>query len=352
MQFVAAGKPLELRHLETPKTVGRGVLVKVEVAGVCHSDIHLISGYYDLGNGKRLSTTDRGIRLPVTLGHEISGKVAEIGTEAETDLINGDSVIVYPWLGCGSCRKCKTGKENQCEVKPNSIGIFQDGGYAEYVLVPDAKYLINSKGLDPSQSAPLACSGITAYSAVKKCELGPNDFLVIIGVGGLGSTALQLVKKTTKARVAVLDIDDTKLALAAKLGADHVLNTRDLTRKDAVSGTRAFNSGLSADGVIDFVGNPTTTSLGFQLLGREGRLVLVGLFGGSVELPLPLFPLRGAGILGNFTGTLQDLIELTEFARKGLVSPIVSQTFELEEVNLALEKLEQGKIEGRAVIKF
>jgi propanol-preferring alcohol dehydrogenase len=352
MRLVADGQDLKAMSVEIPLSVPRSVLVRVKATGVCHSDIHLISGAYDMGEGRRLSATDGGKRLPLTPGHEITGTVEKLGGGAESvGVKEGDQVVVYPWIGCGACRKCLSGKENLCEGASAFLGFMRDGGYAEYVLVPDARYLVKADGMDPSQSATLACSGLTAFSTIRRCGLRSDDLLLVIGAGGLGTAAIQIAKKTTGARIAVADVDDSKLELAAKLGADHIFNTSKMDAGDLVSSVRSINQGRGADAVADFVGTPTTTSSGFRLLGREGRLVLVGLMGGAVQLPLPLFPLRGAQILGNFTGTLAEMVELVGLARRGIIAPVVTGAYRLEEANEVLARLGRGEIKGRAVLK-
>lgn len=352
MRLVADGQALAPTSVEIPRVIPRSVLVKVTATGVCHSDLHLISGAYDMGEGRRLSTTDGGKRLPLTPGHEIAGTVEELGSGPESGGVRpGDRVIVYPWIGCGSCRKCRAGKENLCEGTPAFLGFMRDGGYAEFVLVPDARYLVNVGDMDPSQSATLACSGLTAFTTIRKCGLRSDELLLVIGAGGVGTAAIQLAKKTTEARVAVTDVDESKLELATRLGADHVFNTAEMDAAGLATSVRSVNHGRGADAVADFVGTPATTSLGFRLLGREGRLVLVGLVGGSAQLSLPLFPLRGAQIVGNFTGTLADLVELVDLARKGTLAPVVTGAFPLEEANEVLTRLGRGEVEGRAVLK-
>ena len=353
MRLVSEGQPLREMKIETPRVGSHSVLVKVDSAGVCHSDIHLISGSYDLGDGKKLSSTRGGAVLPLTPGHEIAGTVEELGSEAEAPerLKKGDHVVVYPWIGCGTCRKCLSGKENLCEGTPAFLGFSRDGGYAEGVLVPDARYLVKADGLDPSQSATLACSGLTAFSAVKRCGLRSDDLLLIIGAGGLGTAAVQIAKKVTGARIAVADIDDSKLQLATDLGADHVFNTAKLDAKNLVSEIRAANQGRGADAVADFVGRPERASLGIRALGHESRLVLVGLMGGSLNVPLPMLPLLGTQVVGNFTGAPADLLELVDLAKRGVIAPVVTETYRLEEANDALAKLQRGEVRGRAVLK-
>lgn len=351
MRLVDYGAPLALKEVEAPRTTD-GVLVKVVAAGVCHTDIHVISGSYDLGENNLLRMSDRGVRLPMTPGHEIAGEVVDLGAfEGKTAVREGDRVVVYPWLGCGACRKCIAGFENMCEVKPASLGIFRDGGYAEYVIVPNPRYLVPAGGLRAEEAAPLGCSGLTAYSALNKCRLDSGELLVIIGAGGLGTTAIQLAARMTGAKVVVLDIDETKLSLASGLGAERTMNISGMEKKAVVEAVRKENQGRGADAVIDFVGNPVSSGIGFDLLTKQGRLVLVGLFGGAASFPLPLFPLRGAQVIGSFTGTLTELSELVQLAANGVVTPVVSGKYRLEEANDVLQKLARGEVPGRAILR-
>jgi len=351
MRLVAAGQPLEGMSFETPSPVVGSALIRVKAAGVCHSDIHLISGGYDLGEGKRLPAIGGGTLLPLTPGHEIAGEVESLGSGTDASgFQEGDKVVVYPWIGCGACRKCRSGRENLCEGSPSFLGFQKDGGYADHVVVPHVRYLLHAERLDHAHAATLACSGLTAFSAIAKCNLGSDDLLLIIGAGGLGLMAVQIAKRTTRARVAVADIDDSKLQLASSQGADWTFNTLDADPKALLSKVRDLNQGRGADAVVDFVGRPPTTALGLRLLGHEGRLVLVGLLGGAAQLPLPILPLYGTQIMGNFTGTLTELAELIQMAKNGVVAPAVAGSYRLEEANDVLAKLERGQINGRAVL--
>lgn len=353
-RIIEWGKPLQIRDVDQPTVTGRGALVRVTAAGVCHTDVHLIEGSYDLGEGKKLSMAERGISLPITPGHEIAGSIVELSPDAkrvQNQMSEGDDIVVYPWLGCGLCRKCRAGLENICEAKPQSLGIFQDGGYAEYVLVPDVRYLVPLHGkIDPTHAAPLACSGLTALSAVKRSRVKASELLLVIGAGGLGTSAIQIAKKTTGARVVALDVDNEKLDLARKIGADEGINTKNLSRREIISKVRELNDGLPADAAIDFVGTPTTSVLGFDLIGRGGRLVIVGLFGGEGKFGLPVFPLKSVEVSGNFTGTIEDLEEMVKLVSRGAINPVVSETAHLEDSNEVIQKLITGKIQGRAVL--
>ncbi len=352
-RIVEPNKPLQVTELEVPKASGSEVIVKVKAAGVCHSDLHLWEGGYDLGDGTFLKVTDRGVKYPVTPGHEIVGTVAEIGTDVKGVSV-GDNVLVYPWLGEGECPACKAGNENLCDA-PKSIGLFQDGGYAENVKVPHYKYLANIDGLDLDAATSLACSGLTAYNAVKKANVNSPEFLVIIGAGGLGLMAIQLAKAITKAKIICVDNDDKKFETAKKMGADFVVNTNVVGSVStggggAVETILSICNGKGADSVIDFVNAPQTAKTGLAVLRKRGNLVLVGLFGGSIDLSLVTIPLKSLTIQGAYTGNYNDMVELIDLAKKGVIKPVISKRYSIDDANEALENLKARKIIGRAVI--
>ena len=352
-RIVEPNKPLEVIELPSPKPTGNEVIVKVKAAGVCHSDLHLWEGGYDLGDGNFLKVTDRGVKYPITPGHEIVGTVSEIGDSVKGVSV-GDQVLVYPWLGCGECPACKVGNENLCDT-PRSIGLFQDGGYAENVKVPHFKYLAKISGIDLDGATSLACSGLTAYTAVKKANMNSPEFLVIIGAGGLGLMGIQIAKAITKAKVICVDLDDNKLQTAKEMGADFVVNSNVIGSVATGSGNAAqkiisLSNNKGADSVIDFVNAPQTVKTGLAALRKRGNLVLVGLFGGSLELSLVTIPLKALTIQGAYTGNYNDMVELIDLAKKGIIKPVISQRYSLDQVNDALENLKQRKIIGRAVI--
>lgn len=341
-RITAPEAPLEISDSQIPRPAGGQVVVRVRSAGVCHSDLHLWEGGYDTGGGF-MKVTDRGVRYPVTPGHEIVGTVHEAGPEAG-EFAPGDEVLVYPWCGCGSCSACSAGSENLCD-SPRSLGIFADGGYAEYVLVPSHKYLARASGLDADGAASLACSGLTAYTAVKKASADDPRSLVVVGAGGLGLMGVQLARAQSNAELVCVDIDDEKLDAAKKMGADRTINS-----KSADAAKQVSDACGGADAVIDFVNAPPTAKLALSVLRKRGRLVMVGLFGGAVELPLVTVPLRAMTIEGAYTGTFSAMQELVELARKGVVKPVVSKKYGLDGANEALGDLKAGKIVGRAVI--
>jgi alcohol dehydrogenase, propanol-preferring len=345
-RIVEVNEPLEVTQLETPKPKGSQVLIKVESSGVCHSDIHLWEGGYEGIGGQLLKTTDRGVKYPLTPGHEIAGIVDSLGEETE-GFTKNEKVLVYPWIGEGVCPACRIGQENLCD-KPRSLGVYRDGGYAEYVLVPSYKYLLRiDDGMDTNASATLSCSALTAYGAVKNTNLKPNDNVVIIGSGGLGLMAVQLAKAITGAKIIATDLDDEKLRVAKKNGADNVINSK---KEDPVKAVLELTDKMGADAVIDFVNASKTVETDMQLLRRRARVVLVGLFGGELKLSLVTMPTRAYKLIGSYTGTLSDMVELVSLATRGVINPVVSDTFKLNQATEALSKLKDGKIIGRAVI--
>ena len=254
---------------------------------------------------------------------------------------------MYPWIGDGFCPACRVGEENLCD-KPRSIGVYRDGGYADYVLVPSYKYLIKlGEEIDTDTSAPLSCSALTAYGAVKNANLTPNDNVVIVGTGGLGLMAIQLAKAITGSRIIALDRDDAKLKAAKKNGADDIINSKN---EDAVKTVMELTDKMGADAVIDFVNASSTVEVDMNLLRRRAKVVLVGLFGGELKLNLVSMPTRSYKLIGSYTGSINDLIELVSLAKRNIIKPVISNRFKLDEATKALSMLKEGKILGRGVI--
>ena len=338
-------EPIVVVDLETPQPQENQVLVKVKAVGVCHSDLHLWEGGYDLGDGQFMKVTDRGVKYPVTPGHEIAGTVEEMGSNVK-DYSKGDEVLVYPWIGCGECPACKVGNENLCDA-PKSLGVFQDGGYSDFALVPHYKYLAKLSGVDPESATSLACSALTAYNAIKKANANSPEFLVIIGAGGLGLMGVQIAHAITSAKIICVDLDDKKLETAKEMGADFVINSKDTETSQKII---SICNEKGAESVVDFVNAPPTAKLGLSVLRKRGNLVLVGLFGGSLELSLVTIPLKSITIQGAYTGNYNDMVELLDLTRKGTINPKITKRYQLSEANTALEDLKARKIIGRAVI--
>src|SRR6185312_6665997 len=307
-QVCTCGEPLQCNEYPTPAPKGTEVLLKVIAAGVCHSDLHLSDGYFDLGGGKRLSVVDRGMRLPVTLGHENVGEVAAVGPDAHGVTI-GDRRLVDPWMGCGECGVCRRGDEQLC-TKPTSLGVFRDGGYSDFLMVPHPRYLFDIGDIPPERAAPLACSGVTTYSAV------------------------------------VVDIDPAKREAAKRAGAVAVI---DGGANDAAKQIIAATDG-GAWAAIDLVGSAATVRLGLNSLAKGGKLILVGLYGGEITLSLPPFPMRAISLQGSYTGSLTETAELIELVKRTGLPPVPVATRPLTDVNAVLNELRAGKVIGRVVL--
>jgi propanol-preferring alcohol dehydrogenase len=271
--------------------------------------------------------------------------VTEIGKSVQGISV-GDNVLVYPWIGCGICVACRVGNDNLCDA-PRSLGVFQNGGYAEYVLVPHFKFLAKVSGIELDAAASLACSGLTAFTAVKKSGANSQHNMVIFGAGGLGLMGVQIARAITSANIICVDIDEAKLQMAKELGADHSVNSKD---PDAVQKIMALCGGKGADCIIDFVNAPPTVKMGLAVIRKRGTMTLVGLFGGSIELPLVSVPLKAITIQGAYTGNYNDMLELLNLAKRGVINPIISKRYSLSDANTALEDLKARKILGRAVI--
>ncbi|HUH84730.1 MAG TPA: alcohol dehydrogenase [Stellaceae bacterium] len=340
------GAPLEAREKPTPKPAGSEVLLRMLAAGVCHSDLHIWEGWYDLGGGKRLTVKDRGMVPPLTMGHEIVGEVVAFGPEA-TGVKVGDRRLAHPWIGCGSCAVCRRGEEQLCAA-PRFLGVHKPGGYADHVMVPHARYLLDLGRLTPAQAAPYACSGITAFGALKR--VGEAIFreqpIMVIGAGGLGLMCLTLLRAMGGRGAIVADIDAKKREAAMSVGA---LAAIDAGAPDAVKlAQAAAKDGIGA--AIDFVGAQATAKLGIDAIARGGKYIIVGLFGGDITLSLPLLPMRAITVQGSYVGSLAEMKELLALVATGKVPPVPISERRLEDAWRVLEDLKAGRIVGRAVL--
>lgn len=346
-KIIEVKKPLEVDQVDKPSAKGSQVVVKIESCGVCHSDIHLWEGGYTGPGGKFLKTTDRGIKYPLTPGHEIAGTVESVGEEVR-GFSGGERVIVYPWIGEGLCPACRAGEENLCD-NPQSIGLYQDGGYSQYVLVPSYQYLVPiSDRLDMEAASILPCSALTAYGAIKNVSPRPQENVVVVGVGGLGLMAIQLAKAVTGSRIIAMDLDDEKLQAAKGNGADAIINSKK--EDDPAKTVKEMTDGLGADAVIDFVNSSTTAEIDMKMLRRRAKVTFVGLFGGELKLNLVEMPTKAYRLLGSYTGSPLDLVELVSLAERGVIKPVITDKFPLEDATEALSKLKEGKIVGRGVL--
>jgi len=343
-QVCVCGQPLQLNEQPTPQPTGTQVLLKVLAAGVCHSDLHLADGYFDLGGGNKLSLEARGMKLPVTLGHENVGEVVAFGPEAKGVKV-GDRRLAHPWIGCGTCAPCRRNEENHCTAM-RSLGVFSNGGYADFMIVPHPRYLFDIGDLPPERAAPLACSGVTTYGALKKVRTLKSEPTVIIGAGGLGLMCLALHKAMGGHSAIVVDIDPAKRAAAKQAGAAAVV---DGMADDAVAQIQKLTNG-GAWAVIDVVGSSQSARLGIDSLSKGGKYIIVGLFGGDLTLSLPPIPMRALTIQGSYVGSVPEMTELMELVRRTGLPAVPVTTRPLDDVNAVMDELRAGKVIGRVVL--
>ena len=345
---VENGKPLQEIELPTPEPTGTEVLVEVTHCGVCHSDLHIWDGYYDVGGGKRMSLADRGVKLPLAMGHEIVGRVRKLGPDAAgLGVQEGDLRIVYPWLGCGHCDKCLADEDNMCQVGA-SLGVFRNGGYGSHVVAPHPRHLVDPGTLDPAVAATYACSGITVFSAIKKVmPMAPEEAIVLVGAGGLGLNAVSILKALGHKNIISVDLSDEKLAAATKAGATKVVNASG----DGATARIVEAAGGAVEAVIDLVNGTSTARIAFDALRKGGKLVQVGLFGGELTVALPVMAMRALTVRGSYVGNVKELRELVQLAQDGKLEALPVATIPQRDANEALMRLKDGKVTGRLVLK-
>ena len=329
-----------LEEVPEPGLPAAGALLKVIGAGACHSDLHLMRDF---------ETDATGWGPPFTLGHENTGEIVALGRRA-FGLEVGQKVAVYgPW-GCGHCRRCAIGEESYCEnaaaIGPAGGGLGLDGGMAPLMAVPDTRLLVPLGSLDPVEAAPLTDAGLTPYHAVNRSlpKLVPGSAAVVIGAGGLGHMAVQILKAVSPAKVIVVDTRQEALALAKSLGADETVSM------DENPGTAIMEltHGRGAEAVIDLVGADSTIALGMRVARTRGDLSLVGLAGGSAPFRFLTSRIE-VEMATTFWGTRAELMEVISLAQAGLIKSHV-QRFTLDQAAGAYRLMREGKLEGRAVI--
>lgn len=308
------GVPLRLEDRPLPQPRGEEVLVRVRGAGVCHSDLHMIDGRIP------------GLPLPRVLGHEIAGVAEGLG-----------AVLVYASWGDGTCRWCRLGEEQLC-ARAAEPGWVRDGGYAEAVVVPSKRYLLPLGDLDPVRAAPLADAGVTAYRAVRRVLpwLAGGGTAVVLGAGGLGQFAIQLLGHASDARVVAVDPDQAKRDQARRLGADQTAAAgADLEPGAAVA-------------VLDLVGSDATMAEAARLVRPTGVVMVVGEAGGRLPFGFGTVP-NEAHLTTSLWGSYRDLVAVVELARAGTLRWEV-EALPLHRVNEALERLRHGRVRGRLVL--
>ncbi|HUB43393.1 MAG TPA: alcohol dehydrogenase [Acetobacteraceae bacterium] len=346
---VENGAPLKEIELPTPEPKGTEVLLEVTHCGVCHSDLHIWEGYYDIGGGQKMSLKDRGVTLPLAMGHEIVGRVVKLGPDAGGHGVKvGDVRIVFPWLGCGTCERCLNEEDNMCTVAARSLGVYANGGYGTHVIAPHPRHLVDPGSLDPAVAATYACSGITVYSAIRKAmPVPPQEAIVLVGAGGLGLNAIAVLKAMKHQNIVVVDVSAEKREAALKAGAHKVVDGNG----DGVAKRITDAAGGPVLAVIDLVNGTETARFAFGALRKGGKLIQVGLFGGELMLPLPIMAIRALTVQGSYVGNPKELRELVKLAQDGTLQALPTATVPQSQAYDALMRLRDGKVTGRLVLR-
>jgi alcohol dehydrogenase, propanol-preferring len=338
VRFVGVGRPAQIEDVPKPSPGPGQVLLKIGGAGVCHSDLHVME-------------EDLGFRPPFTLGHENAGWVAALG-EGVSGFKEGDGVAVYgPW-GCGRCHSCQLSMENYCEnwaqIDGFGGGLGLDGGMAEYMLVPSARLLVPLGEMSPAKAAPLSDAALTPYHAIKRAlpHLNADGTVVVLGVGGLGHMAIQLLRVLAPVRIVAADVDDKKLEQAKALGADVTVNNRNA--EEAAERIQKIVGPRGAGLVLDCVGVQPTLDLGAKFLGRNSVWTIVGLGGGHHDFHHGSTP-YGTTVSIPYWGSRVELLEVIAMARDGRIHAETTE-FPLTHAVDVYRKLKAGQIKGRAVL--
>ena len=333
----SVGKGLEVDDVPTPRPGPGEIVVKIGGAGLCHSDLHLMDGELDILPS-----------LPVTLGHENAGVVADLGRGVK-EFREGDPVVVFGGWGCGHCDECVAGDEQLCAT-PRWSGLSRsEGGYAEYLLVPDARHLVPLRRLDPRDAAPLTDAALTPYRAIKKARefLRPDQEVLVIGVGGLGQYGLQLLRVLAGCPVIAVDIAPDKRALALRLGATHVLDGR---APDLAARVLDLTRGRGVCAAFDFVGTDATLSLAIGSTRSRGKVTQLGLAGGSARLEVLKNSRFEVAFEATLWGSVRDLREVVALAETKRLAPIEVEPVTFEGLGPAFDRLRAGDVRGRLVL--
>lgn len=311
------------------------VIVKIGGAGLCRTDLHIVEGIWR-------TKVDRP--LPYIPGHENAGWVAEVGPGVK-HLKPGDPVIVHPHITDGVCMACRTGEDMHC-LHAEFPGISRDGGFAEYLLTKERSLIKLDPNLQPADVAPYADAGLTAYRAARKAAgiLKPGHFVAVIGLGGLGHIAVQVLKSLSPAQIIAIDKSALALGLAEELGVDYTIQAGPNT----VDQVRKITGDMGVEAVIDFVGEHGTPDQAMAMLRKGGTYYIVG-YGGMVQVPTIDMIFSEYNIVGNLVGNYAELSQLMTLAAQGKTRLEV-QTYRLEDINKAMHDLIDGKIKGRAVL--
>lgn len=334
-RYHGPGRPLVVEDVPLPSPGPGEALVRVRAAGVCGTELHFLSGLLNLGVS------------PITLGHEMAGDVEAVA-EGVPDAKPGDRVLVYYYVGCGSCEWCAKGLENLCDSIVAEYGFINDGAFAEYVKVPARNLVQLPEGLSYGDAATLGCSATTAVHAARGiAAVQPGEAVVVYGVGGVGFALLQLCQHLG-ARVIAVGRNEAKLKLARDLGADATVSAAG---GDVAAQVLELTGGRGADVVFELVGSAETMANSVNMLAKRGRLAFIGYSEDPFTAVTVLLVIKEAVVTASVGNTLEELREAVELAGRGIIKAVVDREYPLEQVNQALEDLKAGRIVGRAVLK-
>lgn len=333
-RFYEVGKPLRIEDIEAPRIGPDEALVKVRACGLCHTDLHFLEGVLKPG------------KIPITLGHEVAGEVIELGEQVR-EILTGDRVNIHLYFTCGKCYYCQTGWESLCTDIFGHLGFTVDGGYAEYVKAPARNLFKLPNALSFDEGAVLVDAVSSSFHAVKGvAQVRLGETVVVYGAGGLGAYALQIAK-LSGARVIAIDVVEEKLEMARRLGADDTINAKN---QDVTTEIKRLTK-QGADVVLDFVGISQTMKTALNCLKRRGRLVFIGYSDELLQVSPKRLVYDGLQIVGSRASSRHELAQVIELAKEKKIKAVITRTFQLSEINHALELLAKGKIIGRAVIK-
>jgi len=335
VRYHGPGQPLRLEDVPTPALKPGHVLIRVTAAGICHTELHFLSGLLDLGVA------------PITLGHEVVG-VIEAVAPGVIDFKGGERVIAYYYVGCGRCEYCRRGDENLCPSLLAEYGFISDGGFAEYMAIPARNAVPLPPDISDAAAAPIGCGVTTAIHASKIARLRPGDTVVVYGVGTVGFGLIQLAKLSGADVIAVGRSAD-KLKLARQLGAGEVI---DASRETVSQRLIEITGGRGADVIFELVATTETIQIATQSLSKRGRLVFIGYSEDSLTIHPIQLVISEAIVTGSVGNTLDELHEAVRLIQQGKIRTVVDRTLPLEDFQKGIDALQRGELVGRAVLRL
>lgn len=330
-------EPLILKEINIPKIGENDILMKVKACGICGTDVKIWSG------------KKSGIKLPLIMGHEAAGEIVEVGKEVE-NVKSGERGIAYFYLNCGSCYYCQSKQESLCSNLKGRLGFSSNGGFAEFLSLPAENFIKIPDNLSFKNACIITDAISTTYHALKKAEIKPHDYVLVMGLGGLGIHGIQ-VAKYFGANVIGVDIGRKKLDLAYELGFRNLVyfdQNKDTYRENVLK----ITNGKDISVILETVSSPLTIENNINLLGKAGKLILNGYQDIPVSIQTEIIVSKELSILGSRACSKKDVMEVINLVNMGIIKPIITKEYKLEEINMALENLRSGNSLGRQVIIF